>query len=64
MTKLPDHRRILHGRTWGRSWSPEDYDPIQVYRSPTSAAEKAAGYVIAVVIGVLGAAALANWWAA
>lgn len=61
MTTLPSHRRIVHGRTWGRSWSPEDYDPIKVYRRPTSIAERAAGYILAVVIGIFGALLFAHW---
>ena len=63
MTTLPQHRHIVHGRTWGRSWSPADYDPIQVYRRPNTGINKAAGVVLAIVIGILGAASIVHWWA-
>jgi hypothetical protein len=36
-------------------------DPIEHY--PQSRTERAAGVVLAVVIGLLGAAALLHWWA-
>lgn len=32
MSALPEHRRIVHGRTHSRSWNPCDADPIQGYR--------------------------------
>jgi len=61
MTTLPENRRILTGRTWGRSWSPADYDPIRVYRNP-SRAERIYGVILAVVIGIVSAVALAHFW--
>lgn len=42
-------------------WS-YDADPIQFY--PQSRTERAAGVVLAVVIGVFLAAAAVHWWAA
>lgn len=39
-----------------------DADPIQHF--PQSRTERAAGVVLAVVIGVIGAAGLVHWWAA
>ena len=32
MNRLPDSRRALHGRTYGRTWYAADFDPIQSYR--------------------------------
>lgn len=26
---IPEHRKMIHGRTYGRTWRPTDYDPIQ-----------------------------------
>jgi hypothetical protein len=31
MTALPEHRRVLYGRTHTQPWAPGDYDPITVY---------------------------------
>ena len=62
MTTLPQHRRIVHGRTWGRSWSPADYDPITVYRRP-GRAERIYSVVLAFALGIFGALLLAHWWA-
>lgn len=36
-------------------------DPIEFY--PQSRTERAAGVVLAVVIGIIGAASLVHWWA-
>ena len=35
MTDLPQNRRIISGRTFSQSWTPEHYDPIRHYRSTT-----------------------------
>lgn len=59
---LPEHRRMLTGRTHGRAWRPEDCDPIQRFHT-VSRSERIAGVVLAVVIGIVGAALLAHWWA-
>jgi hypothetical protein len=63
MNALPEHRRIVAGRTHGRAWRPEDADPMQFYPAATKA-ERIAGVVLAVVLGIVGAALLAHWWAA
>ena len=31
MNRLPAHRSALTGRTFDRSWSASDYDPVQRY---------------------------------
>lgn len=63
MNALPEHRRALFGRTFSRPWAPGEFDPIAHYRRP-SPAERVAGVLLATVIGILGAAALVNWWSA
>lgn len=61
MNRLPQHRSAQHGRTWDRPWSASDYDPIQSYpRIPRQ--QQAAGVVLAIVIGIVGAVALVSWW--
>ena len=32
MNQLPDHRRALHARTYGRIWNAADFDPIEAHR--------------------------------
>ena len=62
MNALPKHRSAQAGRTWDRPWSASDYDPIQAYpRIPRQ--QQAAGVVLAIVIGIVGAVALVSWWA-
>lgn len=61
MNRLPAHRQVVAGRTWGRMWRPEDYAPITHHPAGTPT-ERVAGVVLAVVLGVLGAAALLHWW--
>lgn len=62
MNKLPAHRSAQHGRTWDRIWSASDFDPISHYpRIPRQ--QQAAGVVLAIVIGIVGAVALVHWWA-
>lgn len=51
MNHLPEHRRVIHARTWARSWRPADFDPIERPRSP-SRWETAADIALAVAIGV------------
>ena len=31
MNNLPEHRRILWGRTHGKAWEPADMDPVRFY---------------------------------
>jgi hypothetical protein len=45
---------VLHGRTWGRTWSASEFDPITRYQRG-SRTERAAGVVLAVLIGIFGA---------
>ena len=63
MNKLPLHRSAQAGRTWSTTWSASDFDPIQAYpRIPRQ--QQAAGVVLAIVIGIVGAVALVHWLAA
>lgn len=63
MNHLPQHRSAQAGRTFDRSWSASDFDPIQAYPR-VSGTERALGVVVAVVIGIVGAVSLVHWWAA
>lgn len=56
MNRLPEHRRVLHGRTFAESWDPAAYDPIRVYRSGEWSSR-----LIAVFIGVSLALVVINW---
>lgn len=29
MNQLPEHRRVINGRTFDRTWRAADYDPIE-----------------------------------
>jgi hypothetical protein len=58
MNRLPEHRSALTGRTFDRSWSPSDFDPIE----RPSRRERVASVVLAVVIGSGIAAMLVAWW--
>lgn len=60
MSALPEHRRIVHGRTHSRSWNQCDSDPIERFRSPVT--ERVYGVLLAAVMGVFLAAALVHWW--
>lgn len=48
--------RTMEGGSWRY-----DCDPISHY--PQSRTERAAGVVLAVVLGIIGAAMLVHWWA-
>ena len=63
MNRLPPHRSALYGRTFNRTWSAADFDPIQ-HAHRVSPFQKLADVFFAVVIGTLGAVALVAWWAA
>ena len=63
MNALPKHRSAQTGRTWDRTWSASDFDPVQCYPR-VSSTERALGVVLAIVIGIVGAVALVHWWAA
>lgn len=65
MTYLPHHRRAISGRTHHSPYRHADYAGIYgPYGRATSTAERAAGVLLAVAIGVLLAAALLHWWSA
>lgn len=32
MNTLPEHRRVVNGRTFDRPWCAADYDPITAYK--------------------------------
>lgn len=51
MNTLPEHRRVIHARTWSTTWRPEDGDPIE--RWPARRRwETAADIALAVAAGV------------
>ena len=64
MTYLPHHRRIQCGRTWSAPYSHASHDPISGPWKRQTTTERVAGVLLAVVIGVIGAASLIHWWAA
>lgn len=61
MSALPEHRRILHGRTYSRSWHPCDSDPIERYRAPIT--QRVADALFATLLGICGAALLVHFLA-
>lgn len=56
MTTLPEHRRILEGRTYASPWSPSDMDPISCY--PRASSRMA---TVAYAVVCLCASALIGW---
>lgn len=57
MTALPPHRRIIHGRTHGHSWSPSSMDPIRHYK-------RGGGWtsvLLAIAIGIAAAVCIVKW---
>ena len=52
MNDLPDHRRVIHARTWAQSWRRADFDPIERWPRRPSRWETAADLALAVAIGV------------
>ena len=61
MNRLPEHRRLLAGRTHCTAWNPADSDPVTFY--PQGRISNIAGFLMAVVIGVLLALLLVHWMA-
>ena len=57
MNSLPDHRRIIHGRTFSAPYDPAGFDPLRRYRN----GHQWAGRLLAVVIGVGLALTLVRW---
>ena len=49
MNNLPEHRRLLAGRTHCTAWNPGDSDPVQFY--PQTGVSRVAGFLMAVFIG-------------
>ena len=56
MSYLPHHRRIQFGRTWPSSYRPESFAAIERTRP-----SRIADVVLAVVLGVIGAALAVHW---
>jgi hypothetical protein len=52
MNRLPEERRVIHGRTFSESWTPGRWDPIEAHRSPVSFAERVGGVLLATFIGI------------
>ena len=48
MNNLPEHRRILWGRTHGKAWYPADMDPVRFYPNNH---DKLAEWLLAAGIG-------------
>lgn len=59
MTRLPEHRRALYGRTWPTSYTHADFDPISHYKRGLPLTDRVAGVLLAVFIGAALALALA-----
>jgi hypothetical protein len=53
MNRLPEDRRVIHGRTFSESWSPGRWDPIEAHRSPVPFAERVGGVLLATGIGIV-----------
>lgn len=53
MNRLPEDRRVIHGRTFSESWSPGRWDPIEAHRSPLPFAERVGGVLLATFIGIV-----------
>jgi len=49
MNTLPEHRRLLAGRTHCTAWNPADADPVQFY--PQTRVSRLAGVLLAIGIG-------------
>ena len=61
MSYLPHHRRIQAGRTHSQSYDPARYGAAVERHVPTG--ERIGGVVLAIVLGIAGAAGLLHWWA-
>ena len=57
MNTLPEHRRVISGRTYSQPWSASSFDPITVYRCP----QAWASLLLAVAIGIGLALVLIGW---
>jgi len=58
---LPEHRRMLAGRTWAQSYSRSHYAPLS---GPWRRHERMADVLLAVALGVVVDLSLLHWWAA
>lgn len=59
MNTLPEHRRILHGRTYSRAWRASDHDPIERPSAPIS--QRVADALFATTLGIVVAALLVHF---
>ena len=57
---LPEHRRIITGNSFARTWSAAEHDPID--RPPSRRLERVADVMAAIVIGVLLALLAVQWF--
>ena len=53
MNRLPEERRVIHGRTFSECWTPGRFDPIEAHRSPASFVERVGGVLLATGIGIV-----------
>jgi hypothetical protein len=57
MNALPEHRKAIQGRTYGRTYYHTDFDPIDAYRGGGGLAWRIAQYVFVLALfGGLGVA--------
>ncbi len=57
MNTLPEHRRVINGRTFSTPWDPTGFEPLRVYRS----GHQWAGRALAIGIGIALAIVLVHW---
>jgi hypothetical protein len=58
MNALPTSRRVIHGRTFSRTYYPSDYDPVQMYPRPKSIRGRLSSVLLACALGVAMAAVM------
>jgi hypothetical protein len=62
VTTLPAHRRIINGRTFSRSWTPADYDPLpKGWVQSDTHRDRVLSVLLASVIGIALGALVAIW---
>lgn len=57
MNTLPEHRRVISGRTYSQPWSASSFDPITVYPSTHAWTSRLLG----VAIGIGLALVIVSW---
>lgn len=57
MNRIPEHRKVLHGRTHRETWDPSGWDPIRAYPAHGHFASR----LLAVAIGIALALVLVHW---